>query len=35
LAIPELEAFEIEPATGIGYASDRINPEPLYELPLK
>ncbi len=35
VALPELEAFEIDPTTGIGYASDRVNPEPQYEIPPK
>jgi hypothetical protein len=33
LATPELEAFEIDPATGIGWASDLVNPEPQHGSP--
>lgn len=33
LAMPELEAFEVNPATGIAWTSDLVNPEPQYGLP--
>lgn len=33
LGMRELEAFEINPATGIAWASDLVNPEPQYGLP--
>jgi hypothetical protein len=33
LVMPELETFEIDPATGIAWVSDLVNPEPQYGVP--